>query len=75
MITKRKELTTLNLELRKLSFGKVIEIKDLTRQKSDILFDSYNEVYIAWPYREKKEKFQDSLFFELNPYKNKIQEK
>ncbi len=37
----------LNSELEKLSFGKVLEIKDLTKHEADTLFEFYKKTYIV----------------------------
>ena len=63
----------LNLELGRLPFGKVLEIKNLTKQEADNLFDLYKKDYIVrGPCKELNGAHNYILSFELNPYKIRI---
>lgn len=60
----------LESELKKLPFGKVVEIEDLTKQEADILSRLYGKDYIVrGPHKELNGEFNYILSFELNPYK------
>lgn len=64
------EFKKLEFELNKLSFGKVIEIKDLTKKEADNLFELYRKKYIVrGPCKELNGGHNYILSFELNPYK------
>ena len=60
----------LESELNKLTFGKVLEIGNLTKQEADNLFELYKRNYIVrGPCKELNGRHNYILSFELNPYK------
>ena len=60
----------LESELSKLTFGKVLEIGNLTKQEADNLFELYKRNYIVrGPRKELNGRHNYILSFELNPYK------
>ena len=70
MKQKIRNFNELESELNKLSFGKVLEIKDLTKQEADNLFDLYKRNYIIrGPHKELNGEQNYILSFELNYHK------
>ena len=59
----------LKVALKSLSFGKVLEIKCLTKGEVDKLFSSYSRDYIVRGPLQDSQETKYSLYFELNPYK------
>jgi len=59
----------LNSELERLSFGKVLEVKKLTKSEADNLFNSYSKNYVVRGPLQDSQETRYSLFFELNHHK------
>lgn len=72
-----KKFKKLESELKNLTFNKVLEIKDLTRQEADKLLNLYTKVkdYIVRGPIQDSSKTNYSLYFELNPYNKNRKEK
>jgi len=73
---KNKKFRNLESELKNLSFNKVLEIKDLTKQEAENLFNLYNRIknYIVRGPIQDSSMTKYSLYFELNPYKKNLGE-
>lgn len=70
-LIRNKKFKNLEKKLRDLTFNKVLEIKDLTKQEAEKLFNLYNKIkeYIVRGPIQDSFRTKYSLYFELNPYK------